>query len=154
MDGEEDLNHDGVLDDGELNPVEPDTDVDFLADGLEMGIEFPVPDGYSDGWGLAFSGTNGGWYPDTDPYSTTDPLDADTDDDRLDDGEEDEDGDGSKDDEETDPNEWDTDGDGFWDGLEVVCGTNPLDPLSTPVCLMFWDGFESGGFDQWDSSSS
>ena len=32
----------------------------------------------------------------------------------------------------TDPNNYDTDGDGTADGYEIVSGTNPLDPVSTP----------------------
>ncbi len=76
--------------------------------------------------------------------SETDPLDFDTDDDGLSDGEEialgtdaldaDTDGDGLSDAEEvalgTDPLDFDTDDDGLRDGEEVVAGTDPFDPDS------------------------
>ena len=74
----------------------------------------------------------------------TDPNDADTDDDGLDDGDEvsvhgtdpgepDSDFDGLSDFQElniwlTDPNDPDTDGDPYSDGEEVAYGSNPLDP--------------------------
>ena len=76
--------------------------------------------------------------------SETDPLDFDTDDDGLSDGEEialgtdaldaDTDGDGLSDAEEvalgTDPLDFDTDDDGLRDGEEIVAGTDPFDPDS------------------------
>lgn len=55
----------------------------------------------------------------------TDPSEADTDSDGLDDGTEKAKG--------TDPNTDDTDGDGFTDGTEVDSGTDPLDDSSYPV---------------------
>ena len=149
MDGEEDLNGNGVVDAGELNPLDPDTDIDFLNDGLELGRMDPVPGGVSSGWGLPFEGTAGGWTGDTDPSSNTDPLVADTDGDGLEDGEEDLDQDGYVDAEETDPNNPDTDDDTYSDGLEVECGSDPLDPLSFPDCVIFRDGFESGDLEGW-----
>ena len=35
----------------------------------------------------------------------------------------------------TDPNNADTDGDGYYDGTEVLAGSNPLDPTSTPITV-------------------
>ncbi len=56
----------------------------------------------------------------------TDPNDADTDNDGIDDGVEAlESG--------TDPLDWDTDGDGVSDGAEVAAGTNPLDANDYPA---------------------
>ena len=58
-------------------------------------------------------------------YLNTDPLDNDTDDDGLGDGEE-------VSAHGTDPLDDDTDDDGYPDGLEVSVGTNPLDPYDNP----------------------
>jgi hypothetical protein len=56
----------------------------------------------------------------------TDPEDPDSDDDGLLDGEE-------VNEHATDPNNPDSDGDGFSDGQEVFAGSDPNDPLSTPL---------------------
>ena len=69
-----------------------------------------------------------GFVADEDPETTTDPLDPDTDDDRLLDCEEDLDGDGSVDEDETDPNDEDSDDGGVPDGDEVENGSDPFDP--------------------------
>src|SRR5690606_2367549 len=69
--------------------------------------------------------------PDADPGSTTDPTDADTDDDELLDGEEDVNSNGKVDEGETDPNVADTDGDGLPDGEEVEAGFDPLRAWTT-----------------------
>ena len=103
---------------GATDPLAADTDGDGLNDGLEVGVTEPVPGGTSDG-GVAFGGTDDEWVPDDDPSTTTDPLDADTDDDGLSDGTESFgtgplDGWGP-----TDPNDADTDDDGLDDGVEV-----------------------------------
>jgi len=57
--------------------------------------------------------------PDSDPSTTTDPLDDDDDDDGLIDGYEDADDDGETDDGETDAGNPDTDGDCLQDGTEL-----------------------------------
>ncbi|MCB9528231.1 MAG: hypothetical protein H6701_07555, partial [Myxococcales bacterium] len=93
MDGlrdfEEDTNGNGVVDPGETDPNNPDTDGDGLLDGVERNGDNP-----------------------------TDPLDPDSDDDGILDGAEDRNGNGSLDDGESDPNNGDTDGDGIRDGNE------------------------------------
>ena len=61
----------------------------------------------------------------------TDPLDADTDGDRIRDGEEDLDGDGAVDPGETDPRAPDTDGDGIDDGIEDSNRDGRVDPGET-----------------------
>ncbi|RLE36196.1 MAG: hypothetical protein DRJ61_01375 [Acidobacteria bacterium] len=76
-------------------------------------------------------------------------MGPDADGDGLEDSDEDLDQDGVVDPEETDPNNSDTDDDSFTDGLEVRCGSNPLDPLSLPDCTIFRGGFESGDLDGW-----
>jgi outer membrane protein OmpA-like peptidoglycan-associated protein len=73
--------------------------------------------------------------PDADPSTTTDPLDADTDDGGVSDGDEDADHDGAVDAGERDPNvgaddlvpDEDTDDDGLTDAEEEALGTDPLD---------------------------
>ena len=94
----------------------------------------------------------------------SDPLDPDSDDDGLSDGDEvntygtsptaaDSDGDGLSDPEElilaTDPNDADSDDDGLRDGEEVELGSNPNDDQSVPdvVIPIFADGFEDGTVD-------
>lgn len=107
--GGEDKNNNGRVDDGETNPNDYDTDKDGIKDGTEV------------------LGSN-----------PTDPLNPDTDGDRLCDGSkevagicnsgEDKNNNGAVDPGETDPNKTDTDGDGIWDGTEVY-GANPTNPL-------------------------
>jgi hypothetical protein len=84
----EDENGNGIVDEDETDPNDPDTDNDGLLDGIEIDD--------SDG-------------------NTTDPLDEDTDDDFILDGTEDANGNGRVDANETDPNSFDTDGDGVSD---------------------------------------
>ncbi len=110
---------------------------------------------------------------DLDPLTTTNPLDADTDDDGLQDGQEDSSSDGARDLLETDPNAWDTDVDGLSDGQELglargVGDTDgnvfapDLDPLTTTDPLLadtdgggVPDGTEDqnkdGGVDTWET---
>jgi len=137
-----DSDDDGLSDGGELglgtDPNLFDTDGDGLSDGLEAGADDPLPAGSSDG-GVAYLGTDSAVFEgDTDPSTTTDPLDPDSDGDGLSDGEEDSNGDGAVEYTlggtgdpgvgETDPNIADTDGDGLDDGEEVLVeDTDPLD---------------------------
>ena len=112
-----------------LDPLNPDTDGDGVGDGVEVGVVVPVPGGVTDN-GVPFEGTDRDvWIPDADPTVTTDPVDDDTDDDGLTDGNEDTNGNGKKDGEigvtgtegtgETDAANPDTDGDGIQDGTEL-----------------------------------
>jgi len=115
-DGVEDSNCNGVLDAGETDPNNPDTDGDGLQDGTELGVTTPVPD--PDGAG-PLTGTNLALFvPDADTATTTDPRDRDSDDDGLADGAEDANANGRFDAGESDPNNPDTDGDGLLDGTE------------------------------------
>ena len=94
LDGDEDADHDGVLDPGETDPCNADTDGDGIQDGTELGVTA----GHA-------TDTGGTFIPDADGgATTTDPLDNDTDNDGLLDGEEDTNYNGMVDDGETDPN--------------------------------------------------
>lgn len=110
------------------DPLAWDTDGDGLSDGLEMGLDSI----YWDGHGIpGVSGTDPGVFvPDSDPLTTTDPLDIDSDEDGLADGDEDLDGDGAVSAGETDALQADSDGDLLPDGLELglTVGTPDTDP--------------------------
>lgn len=117
MDGTEDGNANGVIDVWETHPLLADTDDDMLLDGLECGLY--APEGNHTDPSV--------FQQDVDQYSTTDPLDPDTDGDWWPDGFEDSDRDGYVDGDETDPANADTDGDGLEDKDEVGFGCDPLD---------------------------
>ncbi|MBN2366697.1 MAG: T9SS type A sorting domain-containing protein [Calditrichaeota bacterium] len=121
-DGEEDRNHNGLVESYETDPRLWDSDGDGLSDGLESGRTngiAPKP---------GIKGTDPlKFVPDLDPSTTTDPRKFDTDGDEMGDGEEDINHNGREDFDETDPNNPDTDGDGILDGYEIQLGTDPLD---------------------------
>jgi len=94
LDGNEDANHDGVVDVGETDPCEEDTDNDGLLDGTEIGLTAPQGSGTDLGVFIA----------DADPTTNTDPLDDDSDNDGWLDGEEDINHNGRVDPGEKDPN--------------------------------------------------
>ena len=79
MDGNEDLNRNGLLDEGETDPHLADSDADGLLDGTEMGLARPQGD---DTLSTVF-------VADLDPATKTNPRLADTDSGGLPDGEED-----------------------------------------------------------------
>ena len=95
LDGSEDATADGATTLGETRPDAADTDGDGLGDGLERGLAAPEGDDTD----LAL------FAPDADPATTTDPLDADTDDGSVFDGVEDANGNGRVDAGERDPND-------------------------------------------------
>ena len=114
--GSEDLNANGIVDPGETDPNNPDTDGDGLYDGTEKGLTEPETiEGGLGGTDLSA----GHFIPDADPSSITDPTKADSDNDGLLDGEEDTNHDGKVDAGETDPANIDSDGDGVQDGTEL-----------------------------------
>ena len=151
LDGDSD--DDGLSDSDEVNgtgllgpysptdPLDVDTDGDGISDGVEAGVSTDgVDGGTSDVAGIPFTGTAPGFIGDADPGTTTDPSDADSDDDGLPDGAEDLNADGqtvntigdsgSSGTGETDPNLFDSDSDGLSDGDEVN-GTGPLMGVGT-----------------------
>jgi len=97
MDGaasSEDLNNNGVVDPGETDPENWDSDGDGLSDGLEEGLTTPEGDDTNT--------SSPHWQPDADPSTQTDPLSADTDGDTIPDGQEDANHNGKMDAGETD----------------------------------------------------
>jgi hypothetical protein len=121
-DGEEDLNHNGLVESYELDPANRDADGDGIPDGVELGrVSGVTPSPGIRGTDPSrFSG-------DADPGTQTNPVVADTDGDGLNDGEEDKNANGRVDLNEADPNKPDTDGDGLSDGLEDRLDLSPLD---------------------------
>ena len=116
----------GLTDDFEGDPRGYDGSAEPRGDGYDydIGADEYLPD--TDGDGLSdWVETGTGIYVDqTDTGS--DPNNPDTDGDGLSDGDEVEIY-------RTDPNNADTDGDGFADDVELLQGTNPIDPHSWPI---------------------
>jgi clumping factor A len=113
--------------DGILNVNDPDSDNDGLKDGTELGLGCDDP---------ATDVSKGFCVADADPSTVTSPIDADTDDGGVTDGNEDHDLNGKQDKGETDPTAGhggddgsldDADGDGLSDGTEEAIGTDPND---------------------------
>jgi beta propeller repeat protein len=124
-----DSDDDGVFDGDEsiegTNPsiIDPDSDDDGLSDGTELGITEPITsDGKIKGTDTTAtypSSSKKTFVPDEDPSTQTDPMDSDTDDDGLSDGDdEDNNFNGKVDSGEADPRDKDTDDDGVIDGDE------------------------------------
>jgi hypothetical protein len=128
VDGTEDANHDGAVDPGETSAIDPDTDDDGIWDGVEIGVSTPVAD--PDGQGPLLGTNTNVWRPDADPTTTTNPVDADSDDDGVADGDEDWNHNGLfEPPQELNPALVDSDGDGLPDGQEgiaVVCAEGAL----------------------------
>ena len=152
---------------GETDPDAFDTDEDWLSDGLEIGLAYPLWYSSWQEWfnDLPNAHTGPSFAPDGDAGATvTDPLDFDADDDLLPDGWRDADEDLAKDDcetedenldgvvdsEETDPNLSDTDTDNLDDYVETCEeATCPYDDDSDDDDLP--DGWEMAyGFDPVD----
>lgn len=121
-DGEEDLNHTGLVEVYETDPRDADSDDDGIQDGTEAGRV----SGVSPPSGILGTDMNR-FVPDSDPGTTTNNLLFDTDGDGLSDGEEDINANGRVDSDEADPNNSDSDGDGLQDGLEVQRALSPID---------------------------
>uniref|UniRef100_UPI000594989D GEVED domain-containing protein n=1 Tax=Thiofilum flexile TaxID=125627 RepID=UPI000594989D len=119
-DGAEDANKNGVIDAGETSPLDADSDNDGIQDGTERGVTTPIPGGINPGNpAVSYLGTDTAVFiPDSDPTTKTDPLDSDTDNDGLLDGQEDVNNNGKVDAGETNPLDADSDDDGLSDGAE------------------------------------
>jgi len=132
-DGVEDANHNGVVDYGETDPCDIDTDGDGIQDGTELGYTLADigPDTDTDVF-----------QPDLDPSTTTDPLNSDTDGDGLSDGQEDTNHDGAVNNDERDPAHKDN-----TFGPDSASITNPFFPINTVKKLIYagygaLDGYE------------
>ena len=93
LDGDEDINHNGIQDPGETSPCSVDSDSDGIQDGTELGLV--IDDIWPDTDISVF-------IADADPSTITDPLDTDTDNDGIADGAEDKNFNGALDPGETD----------------------------------------------------
>ncbi len=127
-DGQEPAPGDDTDGDGLINALDPDSDNDGLFDGTELGLDCSNPD-TDRSLGHCRSDADAG-------ATTTDPLDADTDDGGASDGSEDSNLDGAVDAGETNPtsgngpddtNVVDSDGDGLSDATETFLHSNPND---------------------------
>ncbi|MCB2182473.1 MAG: Ig-like domain-containing protein [Desulfobulbaceae bacterium] len=76
----EDINNNGIVDAGETDPLNPDSDGDGILDGTEYGLTAPVKPEFTDMTVFV---------ADADPSTTTDPTNQDTDGDGIPDGVED-----------------------------------------------------------------
>ncbi|MBI4093058.1 MAG: HYR domain-containing protein, partial [Candidatus Kerfeldbacteria bacterium] len=118
--GTEDLNANGRWDQGETNPMNPDTDYDGIQDGTELGLTQPqTPDTDLTKF-----------IPDSDPTTVTSATNADSDEDGVPDGGEDTNGNGAVDSGESSPLQSDFDADGFQDSLDnchAVSNANQTD---------------------------
>ena len=100
-DGNENSNHNGIVENDETDPTKVDTDGDGIQDGTELGVIEPIID--PDGEGPLLGTDTALFVPDFDPSSISDPLNPDTDGDGVNDGEEDINHNGRFDLGETDP---------------------------------------------------
>jgi len=117
----EDPNENGIVDVGETDPWNPDTDGDGISDGIE-GLVDSSEDADTLINALDLD-SDGDFIPDAVEYfGATDWLDPDSDDDGIIDGWEDMWG--------TDPLNPNTDGDGWTDGEEIAYGSRPTNPDS------------------------
>jgi MYXO-CTERM domain-containing protein len=147
-DGDEDTDHNGRVDEGEFDPLDPADDLCIFADDCD-GDTLTDDDEIERGTSPTLADTDGDGVDDgteVNGANPTDPLDSDTDGDGLCDGDrsvqsgaesciagEDRNENGIVDAGETDPNLADTDFGGVGDGVEVGRGTNPLDPTDDLV---------------------
>ncbi|EYF06429.1 internalin, putative [Chondromyces apiculatus DSM 436] len=129
--------------DGLIGALDPDSDNDGLFDGTEMGLDCANPATDAGAMSCVADGDQGA--------TLTDPLDADTDDGGVEDGDEDRDHDGVVDADETDPTAGngaddvlndDADGDGLSGIVELSIGTDPNDADSDDDGVP--DGLEPG----------
>ena len=137
-----DTDNDGLTDGDEYNlydtnPIDNDSDDDGLTDGLELGISDPnifdweynsnscsTKDGSN-----TYTSCSETWQPDEDELSTTNPRNADSDEDGIDDGDEDLNKNGKLDDGETAADLFDTDEGGRSDFEEIFTdSTDPRNP--------------------------
>ncbi|MFL2941693.1 MAG: transglutaminase domain-containing protein [Candidatus Poseidoniales archaeon] len=120
---------------GTTSPINHDTDGDGLIDGLELGVTGDIWENENNlvpclnKNGKVLTNCYETWQPDVDPTNITDPNNADTDGDNIDDGVEDANANGIRDNDETDANNSDTDNGGVSDSKELdIDDTDPNNP--------------------------
>ena len=135
-----DSDNDGINDGNEYiigtNPIDHDSDDDGLTDGLELGVTGDIFDEeYNPNSCATKDGNNQltncyeTWQPDEDDLSTTNPKEADSDSDGIDDGDEDANKNGKLDEGETAADLFDTDEGGRSDFEEIFTdSTDPRNP--------------------------
>jgi len=144
IDGDEDLNQNGVVDAGETDPFNVDTDGDGLQDGTELGYT-TVHD----------SDTNTEIFqPDLDDTTTTDPLDEDSDNDGAVDGIEDTNHDGKVDPGETDPSVFNPIIDSIVpfsesEGIQITINGSSFGEIQGSSYVTFFDGVEATDIVSW-----
>ena len=137
-DGSEDSNHNGIVDEGETNPLSIDTDGDGIQDGTESGLS-------SDD--ISSDTDTSVFIPDNDGSIDTDPTLADSDGDGLSDGLEDYNQNGSIDSCEPDPSiqtvtvTVDMDNDGDVDGTDLFTFVTSLSDDSFDGCMNIVSGY-------------
>ncbi|MEE2785902.1 MAG: hypothetical protein VX589_01085 [Myxococcota bacterium] len=152
LDNEEDINANGVVDEGETDPKNPDSDGDGLNDSLERdtGTDPTRVDTDNDGLDDGFEDDNQNGEVDE---GETDPRRPDTDGDGLTDGGEDTNGNGVVDADESDPTNVDSDGDGQNDGADprpnsennVIPPDSEPPPPTMPMGESSIEDFPAGG---------
>ena len=135
-----DSDNDGISDGNEYiigtNPIDHDSDNDGLTDGLELGVTGDI---FDEEYNSVSCNTKDGnnpltgcfetWQPDEDDLSTTNPKEADSDSDGIDDGDEDANKNGKLDEGETAADLFDTDEGGRSDFEEIFTdSTDPRNP--------------------------
>ena len=129
---------------GTTSPIDHDTDDDGLTDGLELGITGDIWENENNlvpcvnKNGKVLTNCYETWQPDVDPTNITDPNNADTDGDNIDDGIEDANANGIRDNDETDANNSDTDNGGVSDSKEI--GIDDTDPNNPDDDILDSDG--------------
>lgn len=129
-DGLEDANKNGRVDPGETDPTDPDSDRDGIPDGTEDANCNGLKDTGETGAATADSDSDGINDRIERDVTGTDPLNPDSDNDGIPDGNEDLNQNGVVDPGETNPNQpdMDSDGDGISDAKETALGYDPMNP--------------------------
>ena len=154
-DGDEDVNHNGKVDDGETDPCDIDSDDDGIQDGTEKGVTEPIADPDGDGPLLGTDITL--FQPDLDPLSVTDSLDTDTDGDDFSDGEEDANHNGRIDVGEMNPNAVNPriisiEPPFGWFGDQVTINGSNFDEQQGTGYVTFHNGIHAGNVDSWSDN--
>ena len=140
LDGNEDIDSDGIVGPNESDPCLADTDGDGIYDGTEVGLTEPQNPAATDL-------SQGYFVADADPSSTTNPNSKDSDGDGIPDGREDLNRNGGIDACEPDPIEYttnllvDMDSDGDVDGADLAAYAQAISEGSMDLCVEFFSTY-------------